>query len=158
MIKIDINYDILIAVEDIKNFKEFPGVYVFLDENNIPIYVGQSSKVRLRVRTHLSSGSNTSRICHLFKKVALIHEQDKFKRLAAELYLINTFVDLRNIGGKYRPSFNNLSDYAGRPLANLCEGKTLEGKGCRNIGHSNGYCHLHGGNGIHKYEELTEST
>lgn len=153
MINIEINYDFIIKPEDIKNLPEFPGLYVFLDEDSKPVYVGRSKQVRTRVWTHLRGGSNTSKICHFFKKVALIHEESNAKRMAAELFLINEFENLLNIRGKYRPHFNKMTEYSGRPLVHLCEGTTVLGQPCLHIGHLNGFCHLHGGNGIHKYDQ-----
>lgn len=152
MIKIDITYDIIINVKDINKIPyRSSGIYVFLDKENKPLYVGLAAELRTRLTDHLNKRTNTKRYSHLFKKVALISESDSLSRRIAETYLINVLNTPLNKSNVYPDGLKAQSVGGTSWYDNTigqCQGITNEGKRCLRPGHTNGFCNLHGGNGI----------
>lgn len=146
MIEISIEYDIVIKLEEVHRLQRgSPGVYIFLDELDKPLYVGIAQDLRTRVESHLNKRTNTKRFAHHFKKIALIHEADKVKRQVAESYLINTLNTPINKNGRYPEGLKGMS-VSNAAEINQCQGITNEGKRCLKMGRENGYCHYHSGN------------
>lgn len=147
MIDLTIDYDIIIRKEEVRKlFPRTPGVYVFLDADSNPLYVGVAIDLKERIRQHLTKQTNTKRYSHNFKKIALIFEKDALKRKVAEVYLINALDAPLNRSLR-------LTDNIGRQKIvphkafSQCSGTTNDGHRCKRNGHTNGFCHLHGGNG-----------
>ncbi|MCP3764730.1 GIY-YIG nuclease family protein [Domibacillus sp. A3M-37] len=155
MIKIDVTYDIIIRVTDVKKMQGcMSGVYVFLSNDNRPLYVGIATNLKLRLVQHLRKETNTKRFVHLFEKVALIHEEDPLLRRMAEIYLINTLNTPVNKNGVHPEGLQarSVSALDIKQKFGRCNGLTNDRKQCRRTAHTNGYCYLHGGNG----ESLTK--
>jgi hypothetical protein len=150
MIKINITYDIIIKVDDARKLQDgLAGIYVFLDENNDPLYVGQSTKLKERIASHLYGITNSRNFYKDFRKVALIFEEDSEKRHCAEIYLINTFEGLRNIASYFPDGRKTIKEgFDGVELFGRCQGVSGNGNPCSMKASSNGFCHKHGGNRV----------
>ena len=44
-------------IYDTKNIPKVIGIYYFIDDNNIPIYIGKSLNIKKRIQQHLNSKS-----------------------------------------------------------------------------------------------------
>lgn len=149
MIKIEINYDIIIKAEDVSKLdKKLAGVYVLLDELMEPIYVGQSKNMRRRVLDHIGGYTNTRDFHKKLKKVAFIYESDIEKRLTAELYLTRTLQGIKVVNQTYPHEKKGIKvGFRGVKVFGNCQYDTGV-RTCSINAHSNGFCHKHGGNGI----------
>ena len=61
-----------ISEDDIQNLPESPGVYLFYDRDNIPLYIGKSINVRERVLNHFSSDHSSSKEMKISQNIASI--------------------------------------------------------------------------------------
>ncbi|WP_043283464.1 exonuclease domain-containing protein [Paraburkholderia oxyphila] len=77
------------------------GVYVFYGENDVPLYVGRSVRVRQRVRSHLSGERRSSREQRMAQQIRRVEWQATGGELGA------LFVEARWIA-QMRPSFNRV--------------------------------------------------
>ncbi|CAM2179308.1 DNA polymerase III subunit epsilon [Paraburkholderia sacchari] len=89
------------------------GVYAFFGENDVPLYVGRSVRVRQRVRSHLSGERRSSREQRMAQQIRRVEWQATGGELGA------LFVEARWIA-QLRPSFNRMprvskQDPAGAP-------------------------------------------
>lgn len=58
--------------EDIDNLPESPGVYLFYDRDNMPLYIGKSINIRERVLNHFSSDHSSSKEMKISQNIASI--------------------------------------------------------------------------------------
>lgn len=156
MIKIEIpNADYTVKLE---NYNEIPfdisGVYIFYDSEGIPLYVGQAMDLRRRIHAHYrgQSGNNTQRYAWAFYQCKVFIESDAASRNIYECYFINFLKPPlnKNINPHKYEGHNFLLDKA--EPKNLhpayCSFILDNGRQCLRRPHINGFCSLHGGNGI----------
>lgn len=77
------------------------GVYAFFGENDVPLYVGRSVRVRQRVRSHLSGERRSAREQRMAQQIRRVEWQATGGELGA------LFVEARWIA-QLRPSFNRV--------------------------------------------------
>ncbi|CAB3786888.1 3'-5' exonuclease DinG [Paraburkholderia caffeinitolerans] len=77
------------------------GVYAFFGENDVPLYVGRSVRVRQRVRSHLSGERRSAREQRMAQQIRRVEWQATGGELGA------LFVEARWIA-QLRPSFNRM--------------------------------------------------
>lgn len=77
------------------------GVYAFFGENDVPLYVGRSVRVRQRVRSHLSGERRSAREQRMAQQIRRVEWQATGGELGA------LFVEARWIA-QWRPSFNRV--------------------------------------------------
>jgi len=83
-----------IGLDVIDELPELPGVYMFYDEGNLPLYIGKSTNIRSRVLSHFSGDAISSKqmnMCQQIKRVehavcageldALLLESDLIKKM-----------------------------------------------------------------------------
>lgn len=146
----EMNYqvDLTIHIDEIRlsELDNRGGVYLFYDDKDNLLYVGIAKKLRIRILDHITGNTHTKRYYHNFKKCSLIYESDELKRRILEYYLINTLNPPLNDSLNTRKIPRNKVPYLVRNQR--CNGMTKNGKKCNLIAHTNGFCYLHGGNGI----------
>lgn len=148
MIEIKIEYDLTVYSNEIKSIPDsLPGVYVLLDSNAQPIYVGQSKDVKNRLLQHVLGATNSKEYYKEIDKVSVIQEEDIEVRLVVENYLLRKYSTVRNVT-KYGERISKKEGFGGIDVFGKCSYTLESGKRCRARSHSNGYCHNHGGNGI----------
>ncbi|MFC5732162.1 GIY-YIG nuclease family protein [Cytobacillus gottheilii] len=99
MINITIpNVDLSFSVSGIYNIpNNMAGLYLFYNDENVLMYVGQTRDLRTRIKLHLNPKTKTSSgIYHNFKWVEVIFEEDDLSRELYETYMINTLKPLLN--------------------------------------------------------------
>lgn len=145
MIKIKIVFDLKISKTELDQIPPKSGLYVLFDKKRKPLYVGISSDLKTRISHHFKGLSNTSRYASHFDHCSIVFEDCESKKRACEYYLINTLKTPLNL------SKNGHSLYSATlPNEARCNGITLKGERCKQRAHGNGYCHLHGGDGVTK--------
>lgn len=133
MINPVINYDKTLKVEDVQELNVTDsGIYFICSKQNV-LYIGQSSKLKARLRTHFKAKSDLQAFVSDFDKVGLIFQADPHIRLAIEEYMINLLNPPLNLTIKKHL---------------YCKAKKKDGSNCKAVSHENGFCYLHGGNGI----------
>lgn len=151
-IDIKIDFDQIISVDELDSIQKESGIYVLMDIQKQTLYIGQSKNLTDRLVNHLSGKTNIEKIHQTIKYVALAFEEDVTKRLVAENYLINKERNFTSNVKNYFGSQIKLGEQAYPSLANkifgLCKTIKPNGEKCKNHAHSNGFCHLHGGNGV----------
>lgn len=65
---------------------EEPGVYYFYDQKGKVIYVGKANKIKTRIRSHFSSGSETTKKQNLFREIYSISYELSGNELVALLF------------------------------------------------------------------------
>lgn len=144
MFEIKFSYDHVLTEEKFNNIPENEsGIYVIFDEQETPLYVGITSCLRKRLKGHFSGNSHTMRYSKYFQKVGVIFESNYTNKLAAEYYLINYLKTPLN-GTKNRVGLPPKVT----PEKQRCAGYTLSETRCKHPAHRNGYCHVHGGDGV----------
>ena len=58
--------------EDIKALPERPGVYIFYDENNTPLYIGKSTNIKERVLSHFTNDYTSTKEMNLVQQMTHI--------------------------------------------------------------------------------------
>lgn len=71
--------------ESIENLPELPGVYIFYDTNNIPLYIGKSVNIRDRVLSHFSSDHTSTKTMNMCQQVTRIETTTTAGELGALL-------------------------------------------------------------------------
>lgn len=77
-------------------YPQSPGIYIFRDENNYPVYVGKSINLRSRINSHLHNGDD--RILKAMHKIEVLPTAGEFSALIDEVLAIKNF----------RPVYNKL--------------------------------------------------
>lgn len=149
----EIKEDVLLGIEQILSLEdELQGIYILRNVVDEPLYVGQTSDLKKRIKQHIGGTTNTSAYIYAVQKASLIYETDIDIRLAVEAYLIRKFSDtVRNRINFWK--YKNLSDRNFYPVVRprmfgVCKAITTSGERCRRYAHSNGFCNVHGGDGI----------
>lgn len=162
MIKITVNYDLTITEKTVTRIEKRSGIYVFFDKKNNPLYVGQAADVKTRVYSHFKGLTNTSMHSHLFYKCKVFYEDDQLNKDIYELFLINTLKAPVNLSKSYRVKKpNSIKLPKKRNKRTICNHIKKNGEQCKQHAHSNGYCHLHGGNGVTRkalYQNIKDLT
>ncbi|MED4903974.1 GIY-YIG nuclease family protein [Parageobacillus thermoglucosidasius] len=138
-----------VTSDEVSKIPRRKGVYVLFDEEKQPLYVGIAKDLRDRLYSHFKGYTHISAYAHHFKSCSVIFEDDLLNRQIYELYLINTLKTPLNflnngwkrlkLGVPYPPD---------QAKKHLCKFVKKDGTPCKNYAHSNGFCHVHGGNGI----------
>ncbi len=69
--------------KQIDELPESPGVYIFYDKNNMPLYVGKSKNIKERVITHFSSDYQSGRQVEMIKQIERIDHSKTAGELGA---------------------------------------------------------------------------
>lgn len=147
MFQLKYEIDESFSVEEVRDkLRNRKGVYLFYDKNDTLLYVGITQNLRLRILEHIGGNTNTKRYSHNFKKCSVIYEDDRLKRRVLEFYLINQLNPPLNDSLNTRKIPRQKVPYIVKNQK--CKGITKKGKKCNLVAHTNGYCYLHGGNGI----------
>ena len=85
----------------IKEIQDVPGVYLFYDDTNLPLYIGKSTKLRSRVLNHFSSDHVTATEMELSQKIKRVEWLETAGELGALL------LEARLIKSK-QPTYNRL--------------------------------------------------
>lgn len=144
MINISIEIDQVIRLNELGSIRlPNAGIYLLLDENDTPIYIGITADMKKRLLDHSRGYTNTRAFHNDIHKAAIIYEADKEKQLLGEKYLIHKYETLRNVhsNGK-REGFIGLNPFGKCP--HLVNGNYPCGRNAQ----ENGLCSQHGGNGI----------
>lgn len=144
-IKIEIEVDLFIHKSEVKELNnKVPGIYILLDCNRNPLYVGETIHLKNRVRSHLLGSTNAKKFHKDIEYIEIIFEPDTLKRRTIEKFIIAEKQDLYNDVRFLQPSIKKEIDgFESVDVFGKCEAE-----GCKNTGHTNGFCHSHGGNGI----------
>lgn len=85
--------------EDIRSLPEKPGVYIFYDERDFPLYIGKSVNIKDRVTSHFSASLNSPKEMKMFQGVHRIEARPTAGELGAlmlESELIKSMQPLHN--------------------------------------------------------------
>lgn len=130
------------------------GVYLLYSNEDGFIYVGQTKDLKTRIYAHFAGCTNTSRFAEHFDYCEMFYEDDLMKREIYEYYLINTDQPILNTAKRnYNVPSNEIIKAQSKPIR--CKGIKKDGTKCRSYAHSNGFCYMHGGNGI-SYSSIRE--
>lgn len=69
----------------IKDLPHSPGVYIFYDQNDSPLYIGKSINIHERVKQHLQSSTQSNKELHIFSNLARIETIETAGELSALL-------------------------------------------------------------------------
>ena len=72
--------------DQFENLPEKPGVYYFYDKKGKVIYVGKANRIKTRIRSHFSSGSETTKKQNLFREIHSISYELSGNELVALLF------------------------------------------------------------------------
>lgn len=89
----------LLAPETIKTLPHTPGVYIFYDSTNTPLYVGKSKNIHDRVLSHFSSDIRHGRELTISQQLASIETRSTPGELGAlflESHLVKTLLPIYN--------------------------------------------------------------
>ena len=91
---------------EIKKLPKGPGVYIFQDKNNKPLYIGKASSLRDRVRSYFSSRSGkVLKLLSLSEKIKFIKTDSVLEALFEEANLIKKYQPIFNVREKDNRSF-----------------------------------------------------
>lgn len=127
--------------------KDKAGVYLFYGESGRLLYVGQTIDLKTRIYAHFTGCTNTSRVHKEFEYCAYFFEDKLTSREIYEYYMINELLPEYN-KGKNRNSITPNEEIRVRSNPIRCKGIRVNGEKCKSYANTNGYCQLHGGNGI----------
>lgn len=99
-------------VKQIENLPESPGVYIFYDKKNIPLYVGKSKNIKDRVIAHFSNDYESMRQLEMIKLIARIDHLQTAGELGAliqESHLIKELLPLFNRTLRQKKKFVTLT-------------------------------------------------
>ena len=85
--------------KQIESLPESPGVYIFYDDKNLPLYVGKSKNIKDRVIAHFSTDYESTRRLLMTKSIAridFIQTAGELGALIQESYLIKTLLPYFN--------------------------------------------------------------
>jgi DNA polymerase-3 subunit epsilon len=85
---------------DVSSLPNTVGVYLFKDENDYPLYIGKSVRIRERVKSHFNQQSDEYKefkISQTVKKVDYIETDGELAALLLESYLIKQYMPLYNM-------------------------------------------------------------
>lgn len=68
-----------------KTIQDVPGAYIFYDEDDLPLYIGKSTKLRTRVLSHFSSDHKSATEMEMTQKVKRVEYKEKTGELGALL-------------------------------------------------------------------------
>ncbi|MGE6894575.1 GIY-YIG nuclease family protein [Priestia flexa] len=135
------------------------GIYIMYDVDGNPMYVGQSIDLQLRVYSHFHGLTNTAGYHYYFDTCKIFFEEDEINRDIYEIFLINTLKAPVNLKMKHRRHFKLPEDLKVSPNTKKpqrCNHIKKDGKKCRQYAHTNGLCHMHGGNGVSRRSQIRE--
>lgn len=95
-----------ISEEDILKLPESSGVYIFYDENSVPLYVGKSINIKNRVMSHFSSDHSSPiemKISQNTHSIEVVKTRGELGALLKESKLIKTLQPLYNRKLRYCP-------------------------------------------------------
>lgn len=87
------------VAKQIENLPESPGVYIFYDKKNLPLYVGKSKNIKDRVIAHFSTDYESTRRLLMIKSIArieYIRTAGELGALIQESHLIKTLLPYFN--------------------------------------------------------------
>jgi excinuclease ABC subunit C len=88
-------------LDQIKTLHQGPGVYLFKDSNGKILYVGKSTNIRERIKSHLASnGDKTRSMVALAQKVDVIPAAQELEALLLEAKLIKQYMPKYNSAAK----------------------------------------------------------
>ncbi len=96
------------AKETIKKLPDSPGIYIFFNETQHPIYIGKSISLKKRILTYISNNL-------LQKTRKMVNETVKFSYIAVGSEIESLLLEARLIR-KYKPKYNSLHRDDKRPL------------------------------------------
>lgn len=95
-------------VKQIEGLPESPGVYIFYDEHNVPLYVGKSKNIKDRVIAHFSNDYESTRQLEMTKSIARIDHTQTAGELGAliqESHLIKELLPVFNKALRQKKQF-----------------------------------------------------
>lgn len=146
-VTLNITTDFFIHKSEINQLtKRIEGIYVLLDHDKKPLYVGESRDVKNRVISHLTGYTNSVEYHEKINFIRIIEETDIFKRRLIEKYLISITPGVLNAAKPFDvAALGNERRFDKIRIFGLCRSEL-----CKLHAHSNGYCRKHGGNGFSK--------
>lgn len=91
----------MVTQENIKNLPQTPGVYLFKSDNGVVLYVGKSTNIRDRIKSHLASnGEKTRSMITQAVKVEAIPVVTELEALLLEAKLIKQYFPKYNSSAK----------------------------------------------------------
>ena len=100
------------VAKQIENLPASPGVYIFYDDKNLPLYVGKSKNIKDRVVSHFSTDYESTRRLLMIKSIArieFIQTAGELGALIQESHLIKTLLPYFNRTLRVKKQFVTLS-------------------------------------------------
>jgi excinuclease UvrABC nuclease subunit len=143
MIQITVpEFDYTLFHNEIHALPKKPGVYILFNDQDKALYVGMTKNLQKRLPEHFSKVSNIFKYRGQFHTVKAFIEEDSLSRRIYEMYLISHYKTELNIIG------NDFKIPEDKATSTRCKFIRNNDERCKKKAHTNGYCGLHGGNGI----------
>ena len=140
-------YDLFITRDKYLQIKRSPGIYIFLSDDKIPLYVGKSNNIRHRVRQHFSPSGNKTRhyqtgkfyfIAVIYHKIIETLDQKETEIIS----LLKPALNVSKVNYTKIIDISEINDF-GKLIMPKCKFNKGLSDFCNIIATDTGYCHIH---------------
>lgn len=86
-IKLEIEFDLFFHKSELEEInEELKGIYILMDCNEEPLYIGETKNIKSRLNSHVKGVSNTSSFHERIENIKVIIEDDFLKRKLIERF------------------------------------------------------------------------